>query len=64
MNTHLRALTAALLVLTGASASAQDGAQDRAKGGSVVLAGRMGERALFMVAGQPHMVGVGQTAGG
>ena len=44
----------ALLLLAAASAQAQN----------VSLAGRMGDRALLIVNGQPHTVAVGATAGG
>lgn len=54
MNAH-RWLLAALLT-AGATAAAQ--AQ------MVVLSGRMGERALLVVDGQPYTVSVGQTVGG
>lgn len=45
---------AALLVLTAGAATAQD----------VVLSGRMGERALLMIDGQPYTAAVGQTVAG
>jgi len=45
---------AALLALAAASAGAQD----------VALAGRMGERALLVIDGQPYTAAVGQTVGG
>jgi aspartyl protease family protein len=47
-------LAALLLAAVGTTALAQ----------GVALAGRMGERALLMVDGQPHTVAVGQAAGG
>jgi len=40
------------------------GAAGTALAQGVALAGRMGERALLMIDGQPHTVGVGQQAGG
>lgn len=50
---------AAMLLLLGAAGFAQ------AQGvSSVSLAGRMGERALIIVNGQPHTVTVGRTAAG
>jgi aspartyl protease family protein len=45
---------AALLVLAAGAATAQD----------VVLSGRMGERALLMIDGQPYTAAVGQTVAG
>ena len=48
-------LAAAVLLVGAAGAAVAQG---------VALAGRMGERALLMIDGQPHTVGVGQQAGG
>lgn len=50
----LRRAAAALLLLLAGTAQAQ----------LVVLSGRMGERALLVVDGQPHTVGVGQSVAG
>ena len=49
-----RAIAAALLLVLAATAQAQ----------RVVLSGRMGERALLVVDGQPYTVSVGQTVAG
>ena len=49
-----RAIAAALLLVLAATAQAQ----------RVVLSGRMGERALLVVDGQPYAVSVGQTVAG
>ena len=49
-----RSLTPIALMFCAAAASAQ----------GIVLAGRMGERALLMVDGQPHTLAVGQAAAG
>lgn len=49
-----RALLAATALSTAAAAQAQ----------GVVLAGRMGERALLVVDGRPHTLAVGQSAAG
>ena len=49
-----RALAGALLLVLAATAQAQ----------LVVLSGRMGERALLVVDGQPYTVSVGQTVAG
>ena len=52
---------AGLLAAACGAARAQAPAQPAA---SVVLAGRMGERALLMIDGQPQMLAVGQAAAG
>lgn len=52
-----RCVLAGLLAAGGGRVLAQGG-------GSVVLAGRMGERALLMIDGQPQMLAVGQAAAG
>jgi len=51
---RVRALAAALLALAAGAADAQD----------VALSGRMGERALLVIDGQPYTAVVGQTVGG
>jgi aspartyl protease family protein len=50
----MKALPALMLLLAVAAVQAQ----------SVTLAGRMGDRALFMINGQPHTLAVGASAGG
>ena len=60
----MKALTAAALLLSLAAAGAQGQAQTQTQTQSVSLAGRMGDRALLVVNGQPHTVAVGGTAAG
>ena len=55
----VRVLSAAALLGFAALAAAQGAAQGVAQG--VALAGRMGERALLMVDGQPRTLAVGQS---
>ncbi|MDP1900524.1 MAG: retropepsin-like aspartic protease [Rubrivivax sp.] len=56
------AVCAALCATLCVAAQAQGVAAARAQG--VALAGRMGERALLVIDGQPHTLSVGQTAAG
>lgn len=57
---HCRALLSATALAAAAALAAASAAQAQ----GVVLAGRMGERALLVVDGLPHTLSVGQSANG